>query len=273
MHAKKIAFFLALFPLALATAGGTTLPFPDEILKDEQRKPVRETVEDFTVHRQVGGLHLSGRQAVFEHLLRHPDFAASLARAAGALRYTVERRGDTEFWANDHRGLTGTLEILQARDGQMVLYAQGIYKKGIIRIPGRLALVMHSSEGRNEDSFYVENTLSGYVRFDSAVLDSLVRLFRPLVYRLMEKRTRWFFRRADRLMTKLYDDPEALLNELPVGAWQTERAELRVLLKTSQAGLGRHHKTENLMGLRDAGPRQLLWCQSALRIDRLCSRA
>lgn len=257
MPVKKMGVFLVLFSLTVATAGGATLPFPSELLKDEERKPLREVVEDFTVHREVSGLRLSGRQAVFEHLLRHPDFAASLARATGVLKYTVERRGEATFWTNDHKGLAGTLEFLPARVGQMVIYAEGVYEKGIIRIPGRLALVVLSSEERNEDSFYVENTLSGYVRFDGAVVESLVRLFRPFVYRIMEKRARWFFKKVNRLMTQLYEDPEAVLQKLPADTWENEAAQLRVLLTTPQPGLDHRPQTALLSGPRGSNSEPL----------------
>ncbi len=233
MRSKKMVMLFALLSLAAATAAETPLPFPQALLEGEHRRPVREVVEDFTVHRQVGGLRLMGKRAVFAYLMTHPDMAASLARAAGALKFTVERRGEVAYWANDHRGLTGTLEILRATDGQMVLYAKGIYRKGIFRIPGRLALVMQSEEGREANAFYVENTLSGYVRIDAPVLDPVARLFRPFVRRIMEKRARWFFRKANRLMTRLYEDPEALLQKLPPDTWQEEANRLRSLLAAS----------------------------------------
>lgn len=245
MQTKKSGFLLILFLLAVPVAGGTTLPFPEVLLHGDRAKSVKEVVEDFTLHRQVSGLRLLGRQVVFEHLLTHPDFAASVARAARVLKYTVESRGEAEYWVNDHKGLTGRLEILQAQEGQMVLYAEGRYKKGIIRIPGRLALVLRSSEGRDEESFYVENTVSGYVRLDGAILDPLARLFRPFVARIMEKRIHWFFRKVNRLMARLYEDPEAVLQELPPKTWQQEAKELRTLLAPSRNDVDHRPQTED----------------------------
>jgi hypothetical protein len=231
MPARRTRSLLALFALAAATAEGAALVFPEGLLKGEHRRTVKEVVEDSTLHRQMSGLRLAGRQAVFEHLVTHPDFAASLAWAAGVLKYSVDRRGAAEYWADDHRGLSGRLEILQASEGQIVLYAEGTYHKGILRIPGRLAMVMQSVEGRDGDSLFVENTVSAYVRVDSAPLDPVVRLFRPLVDRLMERRVHWFFQKANRLMARLYHDPEAVLQKLPPEAWQEEAAQLRVLLE------------------------------------------
>ncbi|MFQ5848218.1 MAG: hypothetical protein ACE5IQ_11185 [Candidatus Methylomirabilales bacterium] len=255
MQAKTIALLLVLCPLAAAAAGETAPPFPDALLKGDHRKPVKEVVEDFTLHREMSGLRVLGRQAVFELLLTHPDFAASLARAAGVLKYTVKRQGVAAYWANDHKGITGRLEILQAEAGQMVLYAQGRYKKGIIRIPGRLAMVVHSTEGKNPDGPYVENSLSGYVRVDGALLDPLARLFRPLVVRIMEKRVHWFFRKVNKLMKRLRTDPEAILQKLDPDAWREEIAELRLLLDTSQTDLGRHPRTAHLGTPRNSASR------------------
>jgi len=239
-----VTLVLALFLFAAATPQATSIPFPEELLKGEQRRPVKEVVEDFTLHRQVGGLRLLGRQSVFEYLVARPDFAASLAHAAGVLKYTVTRQGPAEYWADDHKGLTGRLEILQAAEGQKVFYAQGRYKKGIIRIPGRVALVVHSAEGREGDSFYVENTISAFVRVDAALLDPLARLFRPIVERIMNNKVAFFFRKANELSTKLAQDPEAVLQKLPPDTWQKEVAELRILLKADQADIGHRRQAQ-----------------------------
>ena len=239
-----VTLVLALFLFAAATPQATSIPFPEELLKGEQRRPVKEVVEDFTLHRQVGGLRLLGRQSVFEYLVARPDFAASLAHAAGVLKYTVTRQGPAEYWADDHKGLTGRLEILQAAEGQKVFYARGRYKKGIIRIPGRVALVVHSAEGREGDSFYVENTISAFVRVDAALLDPLARLFRPIVERIMNNKVAFFFRKANELSTKLAQDPEAVLQKLPPDTWQKEVAELRILLKADQADIGHRRQAQ-----------------------------
>ncbi|MFQ5656035.1 MAG: hypothetical protein ACE5G5_00670 [Candidatus Methylomirabilales bacterium] len=223
---------LVMFFLALPAAGKPTLSLP-EAFQGETGKSVREVVEDPTLHREMGGLRLRCEQPVFEYLLEHPDFAASLARAAGVLRYTVERRGEAEYWANDHDGLTGRLTIVQPEAGRAVLFAEGTYKKGIFRIPGRVAIAMRFSEERDNNVPYVDNTLAGYIRLDAALLDPLARLFRPIVASIMDKRVHWFFRKINRLMARLHEDPESLLQELPPDAWQKEADELRSLLAPS----------------------------------------
>jgi len=240
----KVTLVLALLSFAAATPQTTGIPFPEDLLKDERRRPVKEVVEDFTLHRQMSGLRLLGREAVLGYLVTHPDFAASLAQAADVLKYTVKRQGTAEYWADDHKGLTGRIELLQATEGQLVYYAQGTYKNGIIRIPGRLALVVHYAEGREGDSFYVENTISAYVRVDAALLDPLARLFRPVVGPIVNKKVAFFFRKANELMTKLTHDPEAVLQKLPPDTWQEEVAELRILLKAAEADIGHRRQAE-----------------------------
>ncbi|MFQ5946899.1 MAG: hypothetical protein ACE5NC_11760, partial [Anaerolineae bacterium] len=182
-------------------------------------------------------------------------------------------RGEVEYWVNDHDGLTAHFAILRAEPGRMVAYAKGRYKKGIFRIPGRIALVMRYSEGKDGDSPFVQNTVSGYVRIDAGLYEFLARLFRPAVERRMDKRVKRLLRKSNELMTRLYEDPEAVLQKLPPDTWQEEVAHLRVLLRTSRASLGHRPRPENLLGLRDGGPRQLFRCQSPLKIDRHCSRA
>ncbi len=239
-----VTLVLALVSFAAATPQATSIPFPEDLLKAERRRPVKEVVEDFTLHRQMSGLRLLGSEAVLGHLVMHPEFTASLAQAAGVLKYSVKRQGPAEYWADDHRGLTGRIELLQATEGQLVYYAQGMYKNGIIRIPGRIAVVVRYTEGKEGDSFFVENTVAAYVRVDGPLLDPLARLFRPIVERIMNRRVAWFFRKANELMTKLTQDPEAVLQKLPPDTWQKEVAELRILLKAAQADIGHRRQAE-----------------------------
>lgn len=246
---KSRYLFFILFLLAVPAAGKTTLPFPEDLLQGERGKRMKEVVEDSTLHREMGGLRLWCDQSLFEYLLEHPDFAASLARAAGLLKYTVERRGGMEYWANDHDGLTGSLTILHPETGRAVLYAEGTYKSGIIRIPGRVAIVMRFFEGREDSIPYVDNTFSGYIRLDAALLDPLARLFRPIVARIMEKQVHWFFRKVNRLMARLYENPEALLQKLPPETWQRETEELRSLLALPPHDFGDLPANSNELGV------------------------
>jgi hypothetical protein len=234
MRAKHgwVIFLVLLF--TGAASGGTTFSFPEDLLNGEQGRSLREVVEHSTLEREVGGLRLYGDQAVFEYLSTHPDFAASLARAAGVLKYTVERRGERAYWANDHDGLTGDFAILRAGAGQMVVYAKGTYKKGIFRIPGRLALVMRYSAARDGSAPYVENTVTGYVRVDAGFFHALARLFRPAVERRMDNRVNWFLEKANHLVSRLYEDPESVLQQLPPERWQEEVEHLRTLLISSR---------------------------------------
>jgi hypothetical protein len=228
----------ALVLLVFATGIGAALPFPQDLLNGKGGEALKEVVENSTLHREVGGIRLTGREAVFEYLLDHPDFAATLARSAGVLKYTVERRGEGEYWADDHKGITGRLAMLQAEVGRRIFYAEGIYEKGILRIPGRMAMVVTYAEREDpEGSPYVEGTLSGYIKLDSFFFDPMARLLRPLVAGVMEKRAARFFRKADRLLEILSRDPESLMGQLPPDEWKVERETLRSLLKNSEKGL------------------------------------
>ena len=258
MRAKKSGLLLILVLVAATATGGTTLPFPEDLLRGERGQSLKEVVKDSTIHHQMNGLRLYGGLAVFEYLSTHPDFAASLAQAAGLLKYTVERRGEAEFWANDHDGLTAHFAILRAESGHMAVYGKGMYKKGIFRIPARVALVMEYAEGRDGDSPYVQNTVAGYVRLDSGFFDVLVRLFRRPAERRMEKRVNWFMRKANQLVTRLYEEPESLLQKLPPDTWHEEKKRLRLLLALSPDGTNNLVHGRSRFGLREHTPSRVL---------------
>jgi hypothetical protein len=50
----------------------------------------------------------------------------------------------------------------------------------------------------------------------------------------MDKRVTWFLGKANQLMTRLYEDPESVLQKLPPETWQEETRELRILLAPSR---------------------------------------
>lgn len=253
MRAKKRGLLLLLVLFTATAAPGATLPFPEDLLQGERGPSLKEVVGDSTLERQMEGLRVYGDQTVFAYLSTHPDFAASLARAAGLLKYTVERRGEAEYWANDHDGLTADFAILRAEPGQVVIFAKGTYKKGIFRIPGRVALVMRYSTGRDGNSPYVQNTVTGYVRLDSGLFDALARLFRPAVERRMDKRVNWFLEKVNLLMTRLYQDPESVLRGLPPESWWEETRQLRSLLAPARPLQARPR-----FDFRDRPPRMVL---------------
>ena len=246
MRAKKGGLLLILVLFAAAVAGGSTLSFPEDLLQGEQGRSLREVVGDSTLERQMSGLRLHGDQAVFEYLSTRPDFAASLAQVAGVLQYTVERRGEAQYWANDHDGLTADFAILRSEPGQMVVYAKGTYKKGIFRIPGRVALVMLYSAERAGNPPYLENTVTGFVRLDTGFFAALARLFRPAVERRMDNRVAWFLEKANQLMARLHEDPESVLQKLPPEAYREEVQHLRMLLAPAPP-----FQTQNRIDLRE----------------------
>lgn len=233
MRTKKGGLPLVLGLFAAATAGGSTLSFPANLLQGEEGRSLREVVGDSTLERQMSGLRLYGDQAVFEYLSTHPDFAASLAQAAGLLKYTVERRGEAQYWANDHDGLMADFTILRAEPGQLVVYAKGTYKYGIFRIPGRAALVILYTAESAGNPPYLENTVTGFVRLDAGFFAFLVRLFRPAVERRMDNRVTWFLGKANKLMARLHEDPESVLQKLPPEAYREEVQHLRMFLAPS----------------------------------------
>lgn len=233
MRTKKGGLLLILIFFAAATAGGSTLTFPTNLLQGEQGRSLREVVGGSTLERQMSGLRLYGDQAVFEYLSTHPDFAARLAQAAGVLKYTVERRGEERYWANDHGGLTADFTILRAEPGQLVVYAKGTYKYGIFRIPGRVAVViLYTAESAGKPP-YLKNTVTAFVRLDAGFFAFVARLFRPAVERRMDNRVTWFLGKANQLMARLHDDPESVLQKLPPEAYREEVQHLRMFLAPS----------------------------------------
>src|SRR5262249_30142181 len=140
---------------------------------------VRDVVRDATAAREVREISFRSRKPVFDYLLEHLDFAASIARILGEGKYRGQRDGGG-YQADDGHGTTGLLRPLFADAGRRVFYLEGQYDPPLLPSIGvRAVLLLDIDHVESPDgATYCELNVAGHVRFDSRVLDTLAWVMR-----------------------------------------------------------------------------------------------
>jgi len=198
---------------------------------------VREVREHPLLAHTVSGLRVNSSLPLYEFLLTHPDITAALARALGAARYRVSPDGENGYRGEDGKGAKGHFTLVERAEGRRVYFVQGTYDKPLLpTIAGRLVLVMeYRTNGPGDPG--IENRIQGFVRIDTPIVGTLVKLARPLVKRSMNKKVRHLFEKVAHLLDAASaDPPEALRRLAEDGPRAPQDLEaLRLLLEAERA--------------------------------------
>jgi hypothetical protein len=198
--------------------------------------------------QRITGIRYRSREAVYEFLVDHPDFAASVARALQVGQYQLDRVDDT-FVGDDQRGARGVIRLLHTDTGRRLYHLEGRYEtRGLPTLSGEMLILLefhHEDDG--EGGTVVEQSLTGHLRIDTPVVGPLAALLsglaRPLLTQAVERKVRRFFQTVARLSRWAYDEPEQLMAgldrhpEVPQGT--TLAAFARILLADRLHGWAR----------------------------------
>lgn len=176
---------------------------------------VRDVVAGAVLVHQVDGIWYRSRREVFDFLFAHPDFAANVARVLREGRYWV-RETAAGYEADDGRGARGFFKPAIVDGDRRVFYLEGRYHRPLLpTLSGRLVLVLETVHRTNPGgASYAEARVTGFLRFDNAVLEGLARIALNLSKSLMDRRIRRFFRHVERVSERAYADPEGMAEEL-----------------------------------------------------------
>jgi len=206
-------------PAPFVTLEALPLGIPMGNLPETARARAETVLGGSVFGQRVTGIRYRSREAVFQFLLDHPDFAASIARALKLGEYRVTPLEDG-YWGDDNRGAQGTIRVLHADGGRRLFHLEGRYDpRGLPAIAGQLLVLLefrHAEDG--EGGSVVDSSLTGHVRIDTPVVGVIAQvvgaLSRPLVERAVERKVRRFFRTAARVSRWAHDEPEQLVAAL-----------------------------------------------------------
>ena len=192
-----------------------TLPIPPAALSEAARARAEGVLNHQIFAQRVAGIRYRSREAVFEFLLDHPDFAATVARALRVGQYRLDRVGD-EYVGDDARGARGLVRLLYADAGQRLYHLEGRYEaRGLPSLSGEmLVLLEYRHEDDGEGGTVVDSSLTGHLRIDTPFVGALAGvlngLARPVVTRAVERKVRRFFQTVARVSRWAYDEPAQL---------------------------------------------------------------
>jgi len=231
-------FGAALLVAAIAAAGAAPdsqdqrLDIPWQGIAVALHQRVREVTQHAIFSRDLHGIPVKSSPTVFDFLLDHPDFAATAGRILGIVKYRIAKERDSVFWGDDAHGATGNFELMYAERGKRVYLAKGTFVKRFLpTIHGRILLVMayeHRIDQTGER--HVINHVRGYLRIDNRILGILVRIARPVVGPIVDRKVLRTFAAASRLTEHASHDPTTLYHSLEASP-EIEKSALREFRK------------------------------------------
>ncbi len=188
---------------------------PWDRLVAENSGLVRDVVTRPLVAREVNGITYRSRADIFQYLLDHPDFAASMARAIKVGRYRVTPvPGGYE--ADDGRGVRGLMKPVYADGHRRIYYLAGRYDPPIFpAMTGRAVLVLDAQHVTGADGgSRAEVNVVGFLKVDSVLARILAGILRDFTQAAVERKVRRFFRHMEKVSVRAYDDPAGLAAEI-----------------------------------------------------------
>lgn len=211
-----LAVSFLVMPVAFAWSGEISLNvIPWDHLAPDSSGLVRDVVTRPLVARQVNGIAYKSRPEIFQYLLDHPDFAATMARAIKVGRYRVTPvPGGYE--ADDGRGVRGLLKPVYADAQRRVYYLTGRYAPSVFpAITGRAVLVLDALHVASPDGkSQAEVTVVGFLKVDSVLARIVAGILRDFTQAAVDRKVRRFFRHVEKVSVRAYDDPTGLAQEI-----------------------------------------------------------
>lgn len=195
-----------------------------------------------TITSLIGPVDTALAPALANFLLDHPDAAADILRSRGLAPYRVTPLGPGRWSADDGRGMTGTVTLLEKSSDGRVFVAEGIVDR-----PHRPALraavlirmrLVPSSEGCRPA---IRTSYEVSVRLRNPLLSLLLKSMRRFLAHSAEAKFSRAFTAAGKLGELAAAQPDALFAEIAAhpGLSAAERSAVRALEAQSRAAAGR----------------------------------
>jgi hypothetical protein len=201
--------------LGLATlAGAATVALPLDV-PEGHRARLEAVAQAAAVSTRVEADPFPARPEVFQFLLDHPEFASRVTRVLKVARYRIWRESDG-LHLDDGWGAVGRFDVVHATPSMRVMYARGVYRKRLLPdIHGEAVVTIEyavrpAADGKNT----IAAVVTGFVKFDSAVLSAATRLAAPIAQAKADKEARTLVRVFAKVSRAADERPAALVQDL-----------------------------------------------------------
>lgn len=210
-----VAALAAVAIAALGAASPRSIAVPIEHLPEPDRRHVEAITAAADVSTRVEAKAFLARPDVFEYLLDHPDFAAHVARTLQVARYRIWRTPDG-LALDDGWGAHGRFRVVYATEGTRVMLARGYYDKPLLPpIHGQaVAMIEYRLEPAEGGRRLVRPTVSGYVKLDSRLLASLLRVASAAAQRKADLEAHRLMKVFAKVSRELEEHPAGVLEQL-----------------------------------------------------------
>jgi hypothetical protein len=215
--------------------------FPVEKMDAEAVCRVAEVVNDYTTHQILPAVPVPIPKALYDFLLDHPALTAELVTGLNVGNYRVTPRAPGIFHGEDNVGGEAVLTLLYQDPGQRVYHLVGSQSGYLFPITGAGVVMLNyhtnmGSEGRE----IVDTKVTVYSRLDNRFLARLVKVLRPLLQDIVNKKLTKGVRTVHAFTEILGNDPERVYRQIEkiVSADQSEIQAFRslMLLALKKAG-------------------------------------
>jgi hypothetical protein len=210
MSIRTLTFLLVVLPLALSAKDKRgSIPF-DELEKADAKR-VRAVVKHRSFKRELKKVEFKGTDDLYAFLLDRMPFAADAVRALNIENYRVRDNKDGSYTADDGAGATGKFEIVFSGEGKKVFFALGKYDGKLLKIRGRAVAVVEFKEVEGQK---MQNWVSLYFKFDSLVLNSVVKVISLFIGPMIDKKIQYFLDATRTLCRLMVENPKKVYTRL-----------------------------------------------------------
>jgi len=177
-------------PTLSASTPNSAQRVPLEELPPPMRERVRRVVEQPTLSATGPAEDFSGRPAMYQWLLDHPDYASQAWRRLGTPCLEIVDRGNGRFGWNDDQGSDLFWQTVYRTADTQIWYAEGRARPGLLLPSISMRAVVVLRHQSRVDSFgrpRIHHQAEVFVQTDSRAAALVARLLGPSAPRLAEQ--------------------------------------------------------------------------------------
>lgn len=194
---------------------------PYELLADDRREEVREIIATHTIFRVLQDIEFKVDESILIFMMEHPVFLSATLRAMKIRDYLIKQGNDGMYLFDDRKGINGKFEVIYSSPGQKYYYVFGGYYGLFLKLVGRGAILFEYRGVRgNPPRAYV--SVNVYTRVDNIVLEFIIKILKPIIKPLMDKKIYKFIDETKNLAKEITLHPEKVYQTVKESGYANE---------------------------------------------------
>ena len=163
--------------------------FPVEKMEDQALCRLADVVNDYTTHQVLPAVPVPIQKPLYDFLLDHPVLTSELVTGLNVGGYRVDRVAADIFHGEDNAGGEALLTLLYQDPRQRVYHLKGSQSGYVVPITGSGVVMLNYQPKIGSDRReIVETRVTVYSKLDNRFLARLVKLLRPLLQGIINKK-------------------------------------------------------------------------------------